>query len=379
MASRTLDFSHAGSDFDAAVTRQGAAFMSEKLFVDGPSKKGPPRPGNVIYFANCHNVRLRDITVRNSPTWHIHMARCQRVWVTGLDVNSRDMQLKIPNDDGMDFTDCESVRISDCHVETGDDCLVFFGSRGVTVNNCWLKTRSTAVRVGYDGSAPMRSCYFSNLVIKDSNRGLGVFSRSAGDIEDIVFRDCSIETRLFSGRWWGKGEPIHVSCARWEQAAARLGRIRGVRFENIAARSPAGVVIWGQKDSPIEDVQFRDLDLQIQPDPPNDQYGGNFDLRLTDQLRTNLFKHDVAGVFARHVHDLRLRDLRVKWPSAPADFCTSAVQIEDFKRIVIDGFEGLGAQSHHPSIRLTRGEGARLVLPNQENVLNVIEVIDCES
>lgn len=379
MASRTLDYSYAGNDFDAKRSRQGAAFMSEKVFVDGPSKKGPPRPGNVIYFYDCQNVRLRDITVRNSATWHIHMARCQRVWVSGLDVNSRDLQLKLPNDDGMDFTDCESVRISDCHIETGDDCLVFLGSRGVTVNNCWLKSRSTAVRVGYDGTAKMQSCHFTNLVIKDSNRGLGVFARSAGDIEDISFRNCSVETRLFTGRWWGKGEPIHVSCMPWEPGATRLGRIRGLRFDNIVARSSAGVVIWGQAASPIEDLQISNLDLQLQSDPLHERYGGNFDLRLTNKTETNLFKHDIPGLFACHVRDLTLRDVRVGWPDKAPNFCTSAIDIEDFQRVRIEGFSGKSAQRAHPVIRLTRGETVRLHGGDlSTNEVDVVEAIDVD-
>lgn len=360
MAFSTDDLSYAGTDFDAQYVRQGKAFMSQRPFADGPYRKGPPRPGNVLYFLDCKNVTLRGITVRNSPTWNIHMARCRGVWVNGLDVNSRDVGLKIPNDDGMDFTDCEAVAISDCRVETGDDAIVLFGSRGVTVSNCWLRSKSTAVRVGYDGAAKMQGCAFSNLVISNSNRGLGVFVRGPGDIEDVSFSHCTIQTRLHSGRWWGKGEPIHVSCMPWEPDVPRLGRLKGVRFHDIAARSPSGVVIWGHPDSPIRDVALKNVTLQIEDDPLNDAYGGNVDLRLTRDAATNIFARDLPGLLARHVQDLSIENFDLRWPGQPAAFFTSGIEVEDFSGLHLEGFRGEAASGAHPRIELRRGAGARL-------------------
>jgi polygalacturonase len=358
LAFSTDDLSHVGTDYDPRVIRQGEKFLSERPFPDGPFRRGDKRPGNIVYMRDCQNVVMRGITVQNSPVWNIHMVRCQRVVVEGLDINSRDSGLRIPNDDGIDFTDCESVHVSNCSVETGDDCIVLFGSRGVTVNNCRLKTRSTAIRVGYDGAAPIRGCTFSNIVITDSNRGIGVFVRGAGDIEDVSFANCTIATRLFTGRWWGKGEPIQISCSPYDPTAKRLGQIRGIRFDNIRARSPSGIVVWGHPDSVISELNFSNVDLSVQSDPLNDSYGGNFDLRLTDDVRTNLFAHDIPGLFARRVDDLRIDGLTLRWPQSPAEFCSSGIHVEDFSRLRISGFDGAGAGEQHPAISLARGRNA---------------------
>jgi len=51
----------------------------------------------------------------------------------------------------------------------------------------------------------------SNLVIYDSNRGIGVFSREQGSIDNILFSDITIKNHLYTGHWRGNGEPIHVS------------------------------------------------------------------------------------------------------------------------------------------------------------------------
>lgn len=44
-----------------------------------------------------------------------------------------------------------------------------------------------------------------------SNRGIGVFARDNSSIENVMFDNIIMQTRLHSGHWWGKGEPIHIS------------------------------------------------------------------------------------------------------------------------------------------------------------------------
>lgn len=342
----TDDLSHKGSDHLPELTRQGSAFLSDVPFSDGPYRKGENRPGNVLRLHDCRNVRIEGITIQNSSTWNVRLSKCRDVVLRGLDVNSRAAGLKIPNDDGIDLQECESVRISDCHIETGDDCVALFGSSGVTMTNCWLRTRSTAVRVGYDGPAATRGCTFSNLVIDDANRGLGVFVRGAGDVEDVSFSDCVVHTRLMTGRWWGKGEPIHVSVVPWDEEATGLGRVRGVRFQGIQARSPAGIVAWGDPQSEIESLSFRDIEMHVRRDPLAASYGGNFDLRLAKDPRLNLFAHEIPGLFARHVSRLSVDRFDLSWDDDVIDFYGPALVAERFGRVSVARLSGRAA---HPA------------------------------
>ena len=91
----------------------------------------------------------------------------------------------------------------------------------VAVSNCTLSSRSAGVRVGY-GPNPIRNCVFQNLVIRNSNRGLGLFVRQEGSIENVLFNNIVIQTRLHTGHWWGKGEPIHLSVRAGAEVAARI-------------------------------------------------------------------------------------------------------------------------------------------------------------
>ena len=73
---------------------------------------------------------------------------------------------------------------------------------------------------------------FDSCIIKNSNRGVGIQLRDQGDIENIVFSNMVIETRLFADDWWGKAEPIHISAVH-RSPDAPIGKVRHIRFSNI--------------------------------------------------------------------------------------------------------------------------------------------------
>ena len=73
-----------------------------------------------VCFEDCERVVMSDFTVQNSPAWTIHPLRCENVSIRGLTVvNPSDS----PNTDGIDPESCRNVRISDCHIDVGDDCV----------------------------------------------------------------------------------------------------------------------------------------------------------------------------------------------------------------------------------------------------------------
>lgn len=169
---------------------------------DGPLEP-KDRPNNLIRFFNCTNILISGVTIQNSPIWTVHFVRCERVNITGVSINSFGSGRRVPNDDGIDLTDTRIVHISDCDIEDGDDGIVVLGGERITVANCTLSSRSAAVRVGFAGGE-IRDCVFANLVIFDSNRGLAVNVRGAGSIENVLFSDIVIQTRLVTGHWWGR-------------------------------------------------------------------------------------------------------------------------------------------------------------------------------
>jgi polygalacturonase len=159
-----------GGDWNPKFTRQKDEYMSPKYGTETGPLDHAERPGNVVRFIKCRNVLLQGITVQNSPTWTMLFHTCEDVNIDGLHINSLGSGRRIPNDDGMDLRECSNVRVSNCNIETGDDCIAVFGSRNLVVSNCTLAARSAGIRVGY-AEGETRNCTFQNLTI-NSHCGL---------------------------------------------------------------------------------------------------------------------------------------------------------------------------------------------------------------
>lgn len=357
------DLSYPGKDHDPKATRQGESFMKPgpEGFPDGPFARTNDRPGNLVRFRKCRNVLIAGIGIANSPTWTTHLEECTDVLIQGVDINTRDHTLRIPNDDGIDLSRCRQVRIVGCNIETGDDCIAIFGSHNVAVSTCTLTCKSTGIRVGYNGGS-IKNCTFDNLLIRSSHRGVSVFVRSKDDVEDISFSNIIIESQHFTGRWWGKAEPIHVSALLWDPEAQTPGTIRNVRFHNISAIGEAGMLIYGTPDSVIEDVMFSDIKLHIRKGPLQSTYGGNFDLRATRDKATAIFKHDIPALHCERVKGLSVTNLKVTWDNDLPEYFTSALALEACEDVTVQGF--VGKQAHATGAAIAVANSKEVVIRN---------------
>lgn len=351
-----------GRDYDKKYTRQGEDYMNPKFgTADGPFEPHH-RPGHMVRFIHCTNVFIGGgLRLSDSPAWNILAAQCEDVNITGISIDASASGRRVPNDDGIDLIETHHARISDCHIANGDDCIAVLGGDHIRVDHCTLSSRSTAVRAGFAGT-DIRNCEFSHLAIRDSNRGLGVYVRGGGSVEHVRFSDITIDTRLMTGHWWGKAEPIHISAVERDPTSDHLGRIKDICFSNIVAECQGGVVIYGCLQSVVQNIKFDNVKIHVKNGPLQESYGGNFDLRANRDIPTALFAHDIPAFYGRYIDGVNIHGLEVKWDKNLPSFFTSAIQLEDAKNIIIDAFRG-GPGPNSPgsaAIALTRGDGVSI-------------------
>jgi len=307
------------------------------------------RPNQMVIFSNCRNVTLRNVVFSNSPFWTVHLADCDGVIVNGVRIWNN---LLVPNNDGIDFTSCSNIQMSDCDIRAGDDGIVVVGyshhfdtpgfknilhdSQNVTITNCSIVSRSSAIRIGGWDQNYMRNYTFNNIVITNSNRGINLCVRDSASIEDMTFSNIIIETRLQTGDWWGNGEPIHISVIRGQQNNP-IGHIRNIMFSNIIAKSEAGILMYSSKEGKVENITFRDMSLYIKNSPKNSICGGNFDLRPAVDPKLNLFSHDIPAIYGENVQNIQLHNVEVKWDDVTESYFTSGAEFNNFDNVLIDG------------------------------------------
>lgn len=327
--------------------RQGEAFLDPTTGTDEwPVAKPAFRPGPMFLFDGCERVRVRDVTLADMPAWTITLRDCEGVGIAGVEIDNHPL---IPNCDGVSIESSRNVSISDCAMRACDDTITLGAHaaidracENVTVTNCALSSHACAIKFGSGTENAIRNCTFQNCAIYDSNRGLGIQHRDEGDIENVLFSDITVETRLSPGPWWGKAEPIYVtSIPRTE--STDLGSVRRVRFSNVIARGENGAVVYGHEDAEIEDLRFESVRIAVRTGRHTDAVGGNFDFQPTSVVPP-IREHDVPAVYCENVDGVELVGLDVEWEGTQPAYHTHGLQCVGVSNLTVERFTGRPAR-----------------------------------
>ena len=277
----------------------GVAFMGKELhdsYELKPVITFDPRP-HVLTLFGVDNLTIRDITIRDGAYWTVHLIGCNGAVIDGINLLNN---LKIRNGDGIDLDHSKNVRISNCHITSGDDCICLknrreyeaYGScHDITVTNCVMTSRSCAIKIGSENMDSIYNVVFDNCVITRSNRGLGIQNRDEGTVTDVVFSNIQMDCQLWSDVWWGQAEPIYVTSyprangnhkdANWRfpkgETVGRCGEVSRIFFNNITAVSENGCFVGGDEKGKVNNIYFNNVRL-FNKEVTNYE-GGQIDLR----------------------------------------------------------------------------------------------------
>jgi hypothetical protein len=303
----------------------------------------PGRPMMIILIG-CQHVRLRDFTLRNASSWTVHPVGCDDLVIESLSILN---DWNTANNDGIDLDHCRNTRVANCHIDTADDGIVLkntpnFASYGrsenITVTGCTIASRSCALKLDEVYTSPgIRNVIFDGCVIFRSNRGLCIQSRDLGDIENVLFSNISIQTELQSNKWWGAGEPIHLSQLP-RHPDTQLGHVRHIRFSNILCQGESGIYLHGCAARPLEDIEFDNVRVEV--GKTTGEAGGFYDDRPMGSASggqfEGIYNHRVAGVFAHQVDGLTLRNVQVVWDTPKNDIYGEALDQGDIQNLTLD-------------------------------------------
>ncbi|THU55066.1 hypothetical protein C4D60_Mb11t02640 [Musa balbisiana] len=76
--------------------------------------------GYLIELMYCKQVLISNITLVNSPSWNVHPVYSSQVIVSGITILA---PVNSPNTDGINPDSSSNVRIEDCYIVSGDDCI----------------------------------------------------------------------------------------------------------------------------------------------------------------------------------------------------------------------------------------------------------------
>ena len=336
---------HAFQADDLAITGtgvidgRGVEFMTGELPHIYKTTAGRPF---LLNLEACKHLTIKDVTLKDSAFWSTHLLGCEDVLISGIRLLNN---LKIPNADGIDPHRCKDLRIIGCHIVGGDDCICPKAEEGFehygdnedfVVSGCTMVSTSCAIKLGSGTYGGMKRFVFDNCIIKGSHRGIGLQHRDHGVIEDGLFSNMIIETRLFDPAWWGEGCPLYVTSFE-RTPETELGAIRNIRFSNIQCRGESGVYLAASKPGIIENITFDRVSVHV--DKTSKIEGGYYDRRpgAADPLVENA---PTSGFYLDTAKDITVRDCNVTWGENRPDYYRHAVYAKQVENLDLQGFKG---------------------------------------
>ncbi len=345
---------------DAAITGggtldgNGRAFVAEdqtyiyKMRDNGDEPQYLARP-YTLHLIGSVGLTIKDVIIKDGAFWTLRLTGCEDVVIHGVRIRN---DLKLPNNDAIDLVNCRRVRVSDCDIVSGDDaiCLktnratqVYGACEDITVTGCTLMSTSSALKLGNEICSPIRNVIFDACTVRSSHRGLCIHVGEPGDVENVIFSNMIVETRIFYEAWWGRGEPIYLNSTPWRKRDGS-GRIRRVRIFNVLAKSENGVMIYAEKPGWIDDIVLENVRIEL--NKTSKWNGSRQDLRPRDEgdgmpeLPTN-------GFTVHHAKNVTLRNCEVVWGENRPAYYGKAVAAEGAVGLELTGFKGEDAHVTH--------------------------------
>ena len=259
-----------------------------------PIKYRRPR---VINLYNCKNILIRDVTILNSPSWTIHPVYCENITIDNISIIQ---PYESPNTDGINPESCKNVRISNCFVDCGDDCVTIksgyneIGRRinipceNIVITNCTFANGRSAVGIGSETSGGVKNVLISNCVFQNTYRGLRIKTgrgrgntveniRATNIIMDNVGTGISIDM-YYDDKDESK-KPVdettpffknirysHISGINIKKAGEIFGLpeapVEGLTFDDVILSAETGMEVKF-----VKDLSFREVEINVQKGP----------------------------------------------------------------------------------------------------------------
>ncbi|MDO5424201.1 MAG: glycoside hydrolase family 28 protein [Eubacteriales bacterium] len=273
----------------------------------------------LICFERCSHVLLEGVRLKNSPSWTVHPLYCDDVRICGVTIqNPADS----PNTDGIDPDGSRNIRISDCLIDVGDDCIAIKAGtedttnplpcENISITNCTMVHGHGGIVIGSEMSGGVRNVTVSNCVFQDTDRGIRLKTRRrrGGVVERLLFQNiimdrvmCPFIFNMYYNCGKNGDEPyVWAKCPY--PADETTPRIRDIRIQNVLvhdAQAAAGF-FFGLPEASIERVTISNATISMDP-------AGKAG---TPAMMKDAKTMEGAGFYLRNVNGLRLNQVFVK-------------------------------------------------------------------
>ena len=298
----------------------------------------------LVNFYQCQRVLIEDVTLLDSPFWVIHPLRSTDVTVRRVHINNAG-----PNGDGCDPESCDRVLIEDCFFNTGDDCIVIKTTqpdapcRNITVTNCVLETSCAAIKIGTESHSDFSDLRFSNITIKNTTVGCGLFVKDGATMERISFHNISY---TYADKEHQKTSiPMYIDVEK-RHDNSRLGRVRDISFTNWHIASDVNCVFQSVPESPIQNVTLSNITIRAKKEADRSirqKSAGSGNRTAKDNGNESVLVQYPAWIAFKNAENLTIRDVSVYQDEGAKGIDMSALYFENVKEVFTENIRLFGA------------------------------------
>ncbi|KAJ0982664.1 hypothetical protein J5N97_010919 [Dioscorea zingiberensis] len=215
-----------------------------------------------ITFSKCKNLKVNDLNIRNSQQIHVSFERCSKVQVSRISISAPE---KSPNTDGIHVTGTQDIDISNCVIETGDDCIsIVSGSQGVKAMNITCGP-GHGISVGSLG-AHKSEAHVSDVLVDTANfsgtsNGVRIktWQGGSGYAKNIIFQNINMKNVrnpiIIDQDYCDSKKPCHEQKSAVEVSNILYKNIKGTSASEIAVNFECS------KSVPCHDIVLENINL----------------------------------------------------------------------------------------------------------------------
>lgn len=237
---------------------------SENVRIHGPGIiDGNGKPYHLVQTERSRDVTLQDSLYRNCTSWAIHLLLVERAAVRNVRILS--------GKDGIDPDCAKDVTVEGCLVLSKDDSVAVktrkppATTERVTVRRCIVASDASALKIGTETRAPIRNVTFEDCEVFDSDRGIILYARDGGPIENVTWRN--IRMQMIDWPHETRGAPFQFQISRRGGATP----VRRCLVENVDTTCRVASSLGGLKDAPLDGLVMRNITLRVDRPAGNDR------------------------------------------------------------------------------------------------------------
>ena len=230
----------------------------------------PRRRPKMVNFRRCKGLTVRDVTLRNSPSFHLMPIDCEDVLIDHVTITAPGDS---PNTDAIDPSACRNVRILNCVLDVGDDNVAVkaghaFAGRGfccqdIIVSNCTC-LHGHGISIGSETSGGVSNFTVVHCAFDGTVSGIRIKTARAkgGRVENIRYSDLTMNN---------VARPIDIACYYpkvpkddpAQPVTPFTPAYHNIRIENLNGECPgiAGLIV-GLPESPVRDLTLSNVHLK---------------------------------------------------------------------------------------------------------------------